>query len=842
MDDSRETSSSASADEPFADTALAGGLEQLLYELARAPAREPKLGPGSILGRFAVHEAIGRGAFGIVYAALDTELGRDVAVKLMRTRGDAHDDASRALGSLFKREAEMAARLNHPNIVTLHDHGTVDGWPYLILELLRGETLESRIDHGPLTVEEAVPLMIQVAHGLRYAHRMGVVHRDLKPSNLFLTSDGQMKILDFGLARLQAAVGTAEVSEKVAREPGTRHTAGTPAYMAPEQWRGEPPDERTDVYAAGLILYEMLAGQRPWPAAEPRVSALAPQPAPRLRGVPDALADLVARALVKDRNDRLPTSSELVDRLHAVKRALDSARTLRRTRMVRRALIASVPLLVGAGWAGVSVADWLDRERTISAYLREAEGVMVEARAREAPLQALRNRAFADFDGTQQLAEREWKAARAAGAAQDRTWARAGQILERALALDGERTDVSGRLGEVLLARALIAERDHRLEQRDELAERLAIHGDDAARARWAAAAHLSVVTYPPATILLRGSDPAGKELRWGAMTSPIRDFGLSPGSYLLIIASTGRPEVRYPLLLGRGETLHVSISIPARVPTGFVYVPPGRFLYGSPDEATREGYGAQAEHEVMTGAYLIARHEVTFGDWIDYLEDLPIEERARRSPQVDPEACATSAATSGANDLALRRLADGEWQLTLREHQLRESEPFRYADRSRRSEQRWPRFPVSGVSFDDGMAYATWLDRTGRVPGARLCTEHEWERAARGADGRVHPHGDWRGPDDANVDITYGRKSLAFGPDEVGSHPASNSPFGVADMAGNVWEWTRSAGESSDVWERGGGWYQDALTTRSYNREFLDRTFRSSMLGLRMCATVADH
>ena len=219
MDDSRETSSSASADEPFADTALAGGLEQLLYELARAPAREPKLGPGSILGRFAVHEAIGRGAFGIVYAALDTELGRDVAVKLMRTRGDAHDDASRALGSLFKREAEMAARLNHPNIVTLHDHGTVDGWPYLILELLRGETLESRIDHGPLTVEEAVPLMIQVAHGLRYAHRMGVVHRDLKPSNLFLTSDGQMKILDFGLARLQAAVGTAEVSEKVARSP-----------------------------------------------------------------------------------------------------------------------------------------------------------------------------------------------------------------------------------------------------------------------------------------------------------------------------------------------------------------------------------------------------------------------------------------------------------------------------------------------------------------------------------------------------------------------------------------------------------------------------------------------
>ena len=528
MTDPRETWSNASQEEPFADTALAGGLDQLLRELARAPAREPKLGPGSILGRFAVHEAIGRGAFGIVYAALDTELGREVAVKLMRTRGEVHDDASRALGSLFRREAEMAARLNHPNIVTLHDHGTVDGWPYLILELLRGETLESRIDHGPLTVDEAVPLMIQVAQGLRYAHRMDVVHRDLKPSNLFLTSDGQMKILDFGLARLQAAVGTAEVGERAALEPGTRHMAGTPAYMAPEQWRGEPPDERTDVYAAGLILYEMLAGQRPWPAAEPRVSALAAQPAPRLRGVPDALADLVAHALVKERSDRLPTSAELVDRLQAVKRALDSARTLRRTRLIRRALIATVPLLVGAGWAGVHVADWLDRKRTIGAFLVAAEDVMAEARAMESPLQARRRRAFADFDGGEAedvaRAEQEWKVARTAGAAQDRTWARAGQILERALALDGERTDVSGRLGEVLLARALIAERDHRLEQRDELAERLAIHGDvDSARAPGRAGSSVG-------RHRTTGDDPGdgarpGPQGGGDAMTSPIRDL-----------------------------------------------------------------------------------------------------------------------------------------------------------------------------------------------------------------------------------------------------------------------------------------------------------------------------
>jgi formylglycine-generating enzyme required for sulfatase activity len=836
-----QTSSSESQERPFADTDLAGDIDRLLHELARAPARQPTLGPGSVLGRFAVLEAIGRGAFGVVYEARDTELGRHVAVKLMRTRGEAHDEASQVLGTLFKREAETAARLNHPNIVTLHDHGTVDGSPYLVLELLRGETLESRIDRGPLTVDEAIPIMIQLAQGLRYAHSMGVVHRDLKPSNLFLTSEGQLKILDFGLARLQAVVGTVDEDEGSAAGPGTRHMAGTPAYMAPEQWRGEAPDERTDVYAAGLILFEMLAGQRPWPAADPRVAALATQPAPRLREVSDALADLVARALVKERSARLASSAELLERLHAVKRSLDSARSLKRARLVRRALFAAGPLLVAAGWAGVQVADWLDRERMIGAQLLEAEGVIAEARTSEPRVEALRVRAFADFDALAERAEEKWQAALAADAWLDRTWARAGQLLERALLLDGERADVRRRLGEVLLARALIAERDHHLAQRDELAERLAIHGDAQARARWTAPAHLWVATTPPATVRIEERTRDGVKVQRGALSTPIRDLVLPPGSYVLLVAAAGRPEVRYPLLLGRGEALHVSIPIPSRIPPGFAYVPAGRFLYGSANEASREAYRAQPEHVVTTSAYLIARHEVTFGDWIQYLDDLPAEERARRIPHIDPEACATSAAQSGANDLELRQIAGGDWQLTFRAHRVGQREPFIYFDRTRRSHQRWLRFPVTGISFDDGVAYAAWLDQTGRVPGARLCTEHEWERAARGADDRSYPHGDRLAPDDANFDATYGRQALAYGPDEVGSHPISDSPFGVADMAGNVWEWTRSNASATAAWERGGNWYQDALTARSYNREFVGRTFHSSLNGLRMCARVAD-
>jgi len=144
----------------------------------------------------------------------------------------------------------------------------------------------------------------------------------------------------------------------------------------------------------------------------------------------------------------------------------------------------------------------------------------------------------------------------------------------------------------------------------------------------------------------------------------------------------------------------------------------------------------------------------------------------------------------------------------------------------------------VSGISFEDARAYARWLDQTGRVPGARLCTEQEWERAARGADDRKYPHGDRLLPDDANFDATYGKKPDAFGPDEVGSHPASRSPFGLDDMAGNVLEWTeRSAGSRGPV-IRGGSYYDASIGQRTENRHEPEPTFRDPTLGLRLCAS----
>ncbi|XYH93223.1 formylglycine-generating enzyme family protein [Sorangium sp. So ce1128] len=191
---------------------------------------------------------------------------------------------------------------------------------------------------------------------------------------------------------------------------------------------------------------------------------------------------------------------------------------------------------------------------------------------------------------------------------------------------------------------------------------------------------------------------------------------------------------------------------------------------------------------------------------------------------------------------LELAQPAGGAFELllkpTIEAYRAREGELLRYPGRAVRAAQDWRRFPVAAVSFEDASAYAAWLDRTGRVPGARLCTEAEWERAARGADDRVFPGGDRLEPDDANHDATYGRDPLGFGPDEVGAHPASASPFGVHDLAGNVFEWTVSADGSGEPVLRGGSWYENALTSVSSNREPSEPTLRDALVGARLCAT----
>jgi formylglycine-generating enzyme required for sulfatase activity len=298
-----------------------------------------------------------------------------------------------------------------------------------------------------------------------------------------------------------------------------------------------------------------------------------------------------------------------------------------------------------------------------------------------------------------------------------------------------------------------------------------------------------------------------------------------------------GRVGARLPILLARGETLALRLALPqaGSAPPDMVYVPPGRFLFGSDDSSElRRGFLVAAPlHEVTTAGYFIARHEVTYAEWIAFLDEIAPDERSRRAPRAVDE---------NRSSLTLSEVAPRRWQLrmtpTTRTYTASAGERVHYERRTRRADQDWLRFPVAAVSFEDAVAYAAWLDRTGRIPGARLCDEYEWERAARGADARTYPGGATLAPDDADIDVTYGREPLAFGPDEVGSHPASRSAVGVDDMAGNVYEWTRSVETPGAAITRGGCWYQDNLAARSANRAPSEPTQRHPCIGVRICAT----
>jgi serine/threonine protein kinase/Tol biopolymer transport system component len=274
------------------------------------------LASGVHLGPYEILAPLGAGGMGEVYRARDTRLGREVAVKVVRAGFTA--DAERL--QRFEQEARAAAALNHPNILGVHDIGQHDGAPYLVTELLDGETLRERLTGGPLPVRKAVEYAIQLAHGLAAAHEKGIVHRDLKPENIFLTADGRVKILDFGLAKLvQTDTAMAGLTDLPTAPPQTDPglVLGTMGYMAPEQVRGLAVDHHADIFAFGVVFYEMLSGRRAFQGqtAIDTMTAILKEDPPDLplaeRHIPPALAKIVDRCLEKSPAARFQTASDL---------------------------------------------------------------------------------------------------------------------------------------------------------------------------------------------------------------------------------------------------------------------------------------------------------------------------------------------------------------------------------------------------------------------------------------------------------------------------------------------------------------------------------------------------
>src|ERR1035438_5801658 len=213
------------------------------------------LRPGQVLGHYRLLEQIGAGGMGVVYRARDDRLERDIAIKVIHP-GIFVDDQTH---KRFKREAVALAKLNHPNIATVHDFDAEGEREFLVMELLGGQSLADVLMEGPLPEAELVQYALQLADGLAAAHEQGIIHRDLKPGNLRVLAEGRLKILDFGLSKLLYTEGDAATASL----PASMHMSGTLPYMAPEQLRSNEADARTDIYAAGVVLYEMATGMRP---------------------------------------------------------------------------------------------------------------------------------------------------------------------------------------------------------------------------------------------------------------------------------------------------------------------------------------------------------------------------------------------------------------------------------------------------------------------------------------------------------------------------------------------------------------------------------------------------
>jgi formylglycine-generating enzyme required for sulfatase activity/predicted Ser/Thr protein kinase len=444
---------------------------------------------------------------------------------------------------------------------------------------------------------------------------------------------------------------------------------------------------------------------------------------------------------------------------------------VRRRKVTRIALALAIPTVVLAAYAAADIAASRDLDERIAARLAEAQPTLVQARVLARATDEQRTAALAAFDrGEAARADALWTRTRELSQSTRAAYTAATRSLEAAFLLDTGRDHTRRALADVNAERAQLADREHRIAERDELVARVALYAD--------------------------------------------RDVPM----------------------MARPSTTQTPPPSHVHVPRGFAYVPPGSFLYGSrEDEAMRVWFSAMPMHEVATGHYLISRTETTYAEWIEFLESLPPAERARRAPHIESENM------HAGGGIRLSRSASG-WQLRIQpadaEYCARVGELIVYPERTHRQQQDWLRMPVSGITPDDANAYTAWLASSGRVPGARLCSEVEWERAARGSDGRSFPHGESLARDDANIDVTYGQREGGFGMDEVGSHPASVSPYGVLDMVGNAWELTRAV-DGNEYVMRGGGYYNDVRSAHLANRGFMTAKFRHLHLGLRVCADV---
>jgi serine/threonine protein kinase/formylglycine-generating enzyme required for sulfatase activity len=693
--------------------------------------------------RYQLVSELGRGGMGRVDEVFDRVLGRPVAQKALLPGGDDERAA------MLIAEAQTCAQLEHPAIVPVYDLGAVAGQPFYTMRVVRGrslrDVLEPREGDDPTPLARRLGILRQVCLAVDFAHSRGVVHRDLKPDNVVVGEFGEVYVVDWGIAHL---IEGSHVKLS-ARPPAI---AGTPAYMPPEQLLGDDLDGRADVFALGVMLFELLTDQRPFAdetvrgVVSRRPLGLDQAPSRVKRGAPAFFDELCLACLTPSRDGRPPSTRSIADAIDAY---LDQERE--RAEREREA----------AGYASDGERS-RDRYQELAGRAQALEARAESALAELAPwqpadkkqpvweLQAMARELRAD--AARELARASTAFTRALGRVSDHTRARAGlaQLYYRQF-LDAEEASDAEQMAQFLdLARSY---------DDGPLALELANQGELVVE-HDLRGAELTLARYRSRGALLMLDEPRS------LATPPMEPLLLEAGSYRVTARQDGRTW-HYPLLIHRAQhhTLRLRLKGRIELPDGFVLVPGGPFLGTS-------GSGSRRIRRQTLSDFALARYPVSLSNFEQFLVHSPTA--SRHTPLLFSGG---EGLYSGQTGWSVAALVSGDG--------LQRVPPGRELD-----------LPVVGVRWYDAAAYCEWLARETGLP-YRLPTDLEWEKAMRGADGRPFPMGTALDPSFAKLRESRPEPSQ---PEPVGAFPLDESPYGVRDLAGGVGDWTSTAADGGSL------------------------------------------
>jgi serine/threonine-protein kinase len=751
--------------------------------------------------RYRMVARLGEGGMGEVYLAFDQDLRRQLALKTVRAESDKPQIWR------FLKEAQVLGQLGHPNIVPVYEMGLTEAnKPYYTMPVVHGQTLHQILSSLELedpaylrvfSLTRLIQIFLQVALAVEYAHVKGVVHRDIKPANIMVGEHGEVMLLDWGVAKL---LGETEVSTEAKEDiTQTGFAVGTPTYMSPEQVTGGEVDARTDVYALGTLLYEILTLEPPFTGKlmEVMTAHLEGEPKPPRarapqREIPLELESACLKALVKEPDARHQTARALHDEVQAW---LESASDRAKTRERAGELAAQGRLLLDQYYAlKEKVEEALKRVEALRHRFHDWQSVEEKSPLFEAEDEV--------FDLKTALAEAASEVV---------------MTLSAALGHDPAHPDARRHMAEFYWDRFREAEQRRDLASRDFFGKLVGSFHDG----RYARELR------GDGTLLL-DSSPAGasvrlyrfEEKRLVQQPTDARSLGATPagpialpmGSYLAVLNKDGYRETRYPVSVSRTRQWRGKVRLfsERQIGEGFIHVPAGGFEAGGDEEV--RGWSLPRE-EVELEDFFIGRFPVTVEEYLDFLEDVgrkDPEEALRRSPRRSPD-----------GGFYFRQGADG--RLALPEGTGRD---------------RWrSRLPVVSISWHDAVAYCAFRSRVDRREYG-LPTELEWEKAARGVDGRWYPWGDRFDPSLCNVSGALPGEAAA---QPVDSFPSDESVYGARGLAGNTRDWTATElGSGLDGGKdmrvvRGGAYNLPAVTTRAANRFWLSPGFVAGYVGFRI-------